>query len=580
MLSDLQTTYGVDAYKGVFNIKNIVSDLVSEVKNSSAAIDEVDQKFAGMISKYTDVSSVITPDPTAPRVMILPVMILRKKQDEKITALESFIAREKALIQQKYIDGQISMQEYNRQLEYLELERLRKSLEVAGLTFEQQKEIELKIFDTKQQMLQKIRDEETAHQEKLKEIQQKAEEARIQGNWKTLRSIAKQNEDNAKEQFEAENKRRADLTAIGMDFANDMGTLVGGAISGNEDIVASSLKSIINMGLDLLKVQVQMAIAGATAQSLAQPDSVATFGASGLARAAILVGLIEAAFSVVKSVVGSAIGNIGGKSSGSDSTAAAVTGSRVYDQRAAGKYDVIGADDGRLYSNVPYTGIAQTGFVSTPTLMGEQGRELVVSSPDLARLQRHINYPLIVNAINDARAGMVPQRAEGNYSQIQQPTITGTIPDSEILNRLSMAIEKLLKNGVRSAVVLSDIQREQYLHDTSRKNWFEMKIIHSSGESYDLFPDTKIELTRYNPFLNEVGEQSIPISLPATSKNLALLNYPQRGDGKQKPVQRLDAQLQSATYIVKARQAILSARNKGSIETSFYLNEGAFNEKN
>ena len=106
-----------------------------------------------------------------------------------------------------------------------------------------------------------------------------------------------------------------------------------------------------------------------------------------------------------------------------------------------------------------------------------------------------------------------------------------------------------------------------------------MKIIHSSGEYYDLFPDTKIELTRYNPFLNEVGEQSIPISLPATSKNLALLNYPQRGDGKQKPVQRLDAQLQSATYIVKARQAILSARNKGSIETSFYLNEGAFNEK-
>ena len=98
-----------------------------------------------------------------------------------------------------------------------------------------------------------------------------------------------------------------------------------------------------------------------------------------------------------------------------------------------------------------------------------------------------------------------------------------------------------------------------------------MKIIHSSGEFYDLFPDTKIELTRYNPFLNEVGEQSIPISLPATSKNLALLNYPQRGDGKQKPVQRLDAQLQSATYIVKARQAILSARNKGSI-TSFYLN--------
>ena len=73
---------------------------------------------------------------------------------------------------------------------------------------------------------------------------------------------------------------------------------------GNEDLLASSIKSIINMGLDLLKVQVQMAVAGATAQSLAQPDSIATFGASGLARAAILVGLIEAAFSVVKNSSG------------------------------------------------------------------------------------------------------------------------------------------------------------------------------------------------------------------------------------------------------------------------------------
>ena len=54
----------------------------------------------------------------------------------------------------------MSAQEYNRQLEYLELEHLRKVLKHQGLTFEQQKEIELKIFDTKKAMLQKIEDEE------------------------------------------------------------------------------------------------------------------------------------------------------------------------------------------------------------------------------------------------------------------------------------------------------------------------------------------------------------------------------------------------------------------------------------
>lgn len=106
-----------------------------------------------------------------------------------------------------------------------------------------------------------------------------------------------------------------------------------------------------------------------------------------------------------------------------------------------------------------------------------------------------------------------------------------------------------------------------------------MKIIHPSGEAFDLFPNTEIELTRYNPFFHELGEQSVPISLPSSIKNLALLKNPHRGDGKDKPTLRLDAQIQSGTYSVNARQAILSASNKGNIETSFYLNEGAFYER-
>lgn len=471
LLQDIQQTYGVDAYKGVFNIKNIISDLVSEVRNSDQALNEVDQRFSGIIDKMTDVSSVIedvnddNDDPDK-----VPGSPTESAYEKALAKLEKYIAEEKAAIQYKYTNGLISQEQYNRELEYLELERLRKNLELSGLTFEQQQEIELKIFDTKKAMLQKIQDEEKEHQQKLLEIQTTADKARADKNLAALKAIAKQNEADAQKRFEAENKRKSELAALGFDFANEMGTMVGAAVSGNEDLVASSLKSIINMALDALKLQVQMSVAGATAQSLAQPDSVATFGASGFARAAVLVGLIEAAFAAVKSVVSGAIGNIGGKNSSSSiSSSESVTGSRVINQRAAGKYDVIGADDGRKYRGVPYKGLAQTGFVSTPTLMGEQGRELVVSAPDLVRLQRHINYPLILSAINEARSGSVQQRAEGNYSQIQQPTITGTIPDSEILNRLSMAIEKLLKNGVRSAVVLSDIQRKQYLHDTSRK---------------------------------------------------------------------------------------------------------------
>lgn len=470
LLKDIQQTYGVDAYKGVFNIKNIISDLVNEVKNSDQALNEVDQRFSGIIDKMTDVSSVIQeidddedPDGTPPGA---PSPSAYEKALKK---LEEYIAAEKAAIQWKYTNGVISQEQYNRELEYLEMERLRKNLELVGLTFEQQQEIELKIFDTKKQMLKKIQDEEQAHQKKLQEIQEAADKARADSNLANLKAIAKQNEEAAKARFEAENKRKSELAQLGFDMANEMGTLLGGAISGNEDMVASSLKSLINMALDALKVQVQMAVAGATATSLAQPDSVATFGATGFARAAILVGLIEAAFAAVKGVVNSAMGNIGNSAGSATAGAGSIAGSRVVTQRAAGKYDVIGADDGRLYRSVPYTGLAQTGFVSTPTLMGEQGRELVVSAPDLSRLQAHINYPLVLSAIQDARAGIVPQRASGNYTQIEQSAGSNVSLDPATINRLNQLLEHLSTHGVQSAVVLSDLQRKQYLQESSRK---------------------------------------------------------------------------------------------------------------
>ena len=460
-------------------IRNITDRKIQSLNDEIALIDKQIEMYDNLnqtileknrnknkTTTTTTTNDEYSPDGTPPA----PGAPSDKAYEKALAKLEEYIAREKALIQQKYITGKISQEQYNRELEYLEMERLRKNLELSGLTFEQQQEIELKIFDTKKAMLQKIQDEEKEHQQKLLEIQTAADKARAEKNLSTLKAIAKQNEADAQKRFEAENKRKSELVSLGMDFASEMGTMVGGAVSGNEDIVASSLKSIINMALDALKLQVQMSVAGATAQSLAQPDSVATFGASGLARAAVLVGLIEAAFAAVKSVVSGAIGNIGGKNSSSSiSSSESVTGSRVINQRAAGKYDVIGADDGRTYLGVPYKGLVQTGFVSTPTLMGEQGRELVVSAPDLVRLQRHINYPLILSAINDARHGSVPQRAVGNYSQVEQTEKKSASLDPVTINRMNQLLEYLVANGVQSTVLLSEFERKQYIQSASRK---------------------------------------------------------------------------------------------------------------
>lgn len=106
-----------------------------------------------------------------------------------------------------------------------------------------------------------------------------------------------------------------------------------------------------------------------------------------------------------------------------------------------------------------------------------------------------------------------------------------------------------------------------------------MKIIHASGEAYDLAPGSSLEIERTNPFFNEYGEQSLPITLPPTDKNRRLLLYPDSIAGINKASQRINSAVMNGIYHSPARQAILSANRKTGIETSFYLNTGAFYEK-
>lgn len=106
-----------------------------------------------------------------------------------------------------------------------------------------------------------------------------------------------------------------------------------------------------------------------------------------------------------------------------------------------------------------------------------------------------------------------------------------------------------------------------------------MRITHPSGSEYDLYPETEIEIVRFNPFFHSLGEQSYPVSIPASGKNLLIVGYPEKPDNANKLAARLDTTIQSGSFSVVGRQAILSAQGKGSIETSFYLNEGAFYEK-
>lgn len=153
----------------------------------------------------------------------------------------------------------------------------------------------------------------------------------------------------------------------------------------------------------------------------------------------------------------------GGSSSGSVSTAERVV------QYADGKYDVIGLDDGKPY-HVPYIG-SVTGIVDSPALISENGAELIVNADDLRRLQRHVDYPVVVGAINDARMGYVPQHSEGSYKRIDdyKPMASGSSSSDETvaLLREVLVLLRMLPTQIRAYVLQSDLNKAEELKNKS-----------------------------------------------------------------------------------------------------------------
>ncbi|GEM_PF-2514667 len=148
------------------------------------------------------------------------------------------------------------------------------------------------------------------------------------------------------------------------------------------------------------------------------------------------------------------------------------TGARVATPQAAeGRWDVIGADDGRTYKNVPYRGVARTGIVTTPTLVGEVGDELIVDNPTLRNIR--MNAPNVLSTIKRMR---VNQRAEGNYSNVSHSTASSEQNQisalyttlSDVISKNSAILSYLVQHGVNTIFVLDEFEKMKALRDKSR----------------------------------------------------------------------------------------------------------------
>ena len=103
-----------------------------------------------------------------------------------------------------------------------------------------------------------------------------------------------------------------------------------------------------------------------------------------------------------------------------------------------------------------------------------------------------------------------------------------------------------------------------------------MKITNlKKGEDYQLSADAKLEVERVNPFFNDWGEMTVPMDMPASEHNRRLLDYPDMFGRREKMIVT-EASIQDGEYHAQCRQVVISATRKGSISTSFYINDGSF----
>ncbi len=350
-------------------------------------------------------------------------------------------------------------QAYNEAMEQLTLMHLERTLQIAGLTADQQKAIEKQLLDFKVKCLN----------DELKERQR----------------LEKKDSDPREAQAKKEQQRYQQRASQYANYGQQLGDSLGAIISKQENAMEGFADTMIDIVFDVLTQIINVELikltgVGISAAAEVTAREIGSKGFWGIASGAALAGLIAAGIATARSGLKGLIGKRKdtGESSDSDSPEPPKTATVTVNQWASGHYNVIGQDDNRTYRDVPYIGPAPTGIVHRTSLISETGSELIINAEDLARLQRHINYPLVVQAINDARTGRVPQRADGNYDPLENCTrnvnsiADGSVSASELRELCAQIGQLISKLGnLRAYIVLRDLREAEDLDHRARETF-------------------------------------------------------------------------------------------------------------
>lgn len=432
--------------------------------------------------------------------------------DDKNDSVKAALEQQKLLYQQQQIelkkrylsgnDEQLQTQaQFNKAMENLLLQDLNARLSIFGLEKEQRQQLEQQILDIRIKAMEDFYQKKAELESRETTLKRQSNEEAMAQNDEWMSQQMKKLQDDHQKRTEIIQQSLQAQVGQYQEYGSQIGNALGQVLSGQENMLTAFGNTMIDILFDVLSQIINQKIAEATAVavaeeakaaaiSAAQPDSVASFGATAAARTAVISGLIMAGLTAAKT----ALKGLLSKGSKADSITTSSDGNTYYTRvpgKASGGYiDVTRAQDGRKYTAELNPSLR--GFVSRPTVIVGEGpagmsREWVasndaVNNPTVSPILSIIDHAQQAGTIrsldlNKYIASMqIRGKQEGGPVSVPvqtPPEVTGVSP--ELIRKLTEVLSSVDKNGLKAFVTLSDIKAKEDLRNKAIKKSSKVK---------------------------------------------------------------------------------------------------------
>lgn len=423
-----------------------------------------------------------------------------KKLKEALQKQTELFEQQKIELKQRYLahnDEQLQTEsQFNKAMENLTLQDLNARLKIMGLEVSQRQQIEQQILDIRIKALEDFRQRKLAIETEEKKQRVSLNKKSMDENKKWLDKQLAERQQHHNDQVKIISDSLKQQVDQYKEYGSQMGESLGKVLSGQEDMLFAFGNTMIDILFDVLSQIINQKIAEATAVAIAeqakaaaisaaQPDSVATFGATAAARTAIIGGLIMTALTAAKTTLKGLLVKKG-SSTTTETTSPNTSYTRVPGKQSGGYIDVTRSQDGKEFQAVYDP--KRRGYIDHPTVIVGEGpagmsREWVASNeavknPTVAPILSILDQAQQAGTIRTLDLNRYLQskaigRQDGG-SVVSHPAKISPVPVpdaglSQVVGKLNDTLIELKREGLPAYTLLDDFDRARKLQERSRK---------------------------------------------------------------------------------------------------------------